>query len=124
VNLGGASNRDWLLVLVHPKCKYCQQVLHDVAHDVATSAVSASTISSVAVVSVASLPLSQEITQTLPGNVPAYFADKGSRLPVNGPVKVVPQIVRVGGDGKVTEICPSFDQCATDLQRHCSSCTL
>jgi hypothetical protein len=124
VNLGGASTHDWLLVLVHPKCKYCQQVLRDVAQDVAKSAVPASTISSVAVVSVASLPLSAEVTQALPANVPAYFADKGSRLPVSGAVKVVPQIVRVGGDGKVTAICASFDQCAADLQRHCSSCTL
>jgi hypothetical protein len=124
VNLGGTSTHEWLLVLVHPKCEYCRQVLRDVAQDAATSAVSPSTMSSVAVVSVASLPLSAEITQTLPANVPAYFADKGSRLPVSGAVKVVPQIVRVGGDGKVAAICTSFDQCAADLQRHCSSCTL
>jgi len=124
VNLGGASSHEWLLVLVHPKCKYCQQVLRDVAKDVSTSAVSASTMASVAVVSVASLPLSAEVTQTLPANVPAYFTDKGARLPVSGAVKVVPQIVRIGGDGKVAEICPSFDQCAADLQRYCSSCAL
>jgi hypothetical protein len=121
--LGGVSGHDWLLVLVHPKCKYCQQVLRDVAQDVRTSAISAATTSNVAVVSLASIQLSPEILQTLPTNVPAYFADRGN-LPGSAPVRVVPQIVRVGGDGKVAAICPTFEQCAEDLQRHCSSCVL
>src|SRR5438270_2603254 len=108
VNLGGASNHDWLLVLVHPKCKYCQQVLRDVAQDVRTSAITASTTSNVAVVSLASMQLSPEILQTLPATVPAYFADRG-RLPGSAAVRVVPQIVHVGGDGKVIATCPSFD---------------
>jgi len=123
VNLGGASNHDWLLVLVHPKCKYCQEVLRDVAKDVKTSAITASTTANVAVVSLASMQLSPEILQTLPTTVPAYFADRG-KLPGSAAVRVVPQILRVGGDGKVIATCPAFDQCAEDLQRHCSSCAL
>ena len=100
--LGGASGRDRLLVLVHPKCKYCMQLVKGIA---------ARPASNLTVVSIVPKHLSAEVTKAIPGSVPLYFIDQIQKSPLAPHAHGVPQILRVSPDGRVTEVCRSIESC-------------
>src|SRR5437016_685133 len=72
--LGGASSLESVIVLVHPRCKYCGDVLHDIA--------SRQSVPGLTVVSIAPKQLSAKVTDALPAAVPAYFVDHIEKSPL------------------------------------------
>ncbi len=104
-SLGGASDRDRLLVLVHPKCKYCMLLVKGIA---------ARPSSNLTVVSIVPKHLSAEVTKAMPASVPLYFIDQIQKSPLAPHAHGVPQILRVSADGRVTEVCRSIESCTPD----------
>jgi hypothetical protein len=102
VALGGAEQRDTIMVLIAPGCKACDVVLDQVA---------ATPRSNVTVVSLLPRQRSQGESRKVAGKVQLYFVDRIQRSPIASRAHVVPQILRIGAGGKIEEVCTSYPAC-------------
>lgn len=122
VTLGGATPHDWVLVLVHPKCKYCQKLMRTLSTRAAQSATASIDAQRLTIVSLAPAKTSGELTAAVPPALPLYFLGRGTSLPGNVHMTVVPQIIRIGANGRVAEICASIEQCTAGVGS-CATCS-
>ena len=111
ITLGGATPHGWVLVVVHPKCKYCQTLVRALSVRTAQSAGAQRDAQRLAIVSLAPEKRSAELTAGVPPAVPLYFLDRGTSLPGNVHINVVPQIIQIGANGRVAKICRTIEQC-------------
>lgn len=107
-----ASNR--LLVLVHPRCKYCDAVLSDIA---------AHPRSDVDVLSLVPQAAAPQLRSRVPAAATLYFVDRVETSPLRFRA-IVPQLLRIDGTGRVAQVCSSYRQCAEASSRSapCSNC--
>ncbi|HKR63413.1 MAG TPA: hypothetical protein VJZ00_06740 [Thermoanaerobaculia bacterium] len=111
VTLGGKAQTPSkrMLALVHPQCKYCVRLLDEIAKTPRVP-------SNLAIVSLTTLEKSAEVTQRTPPGVATYFVDHVSRTPIATRAGTVPQLLLVNAEGKVSEVCSGFAQCAQHAQ--------
>jgi hypothetical protein len=102
VALGGAAQRDTVMILFAPGCEACDVVLDQVA---------ATPRPNVTVVSLLPRQRSQTESRKVAGKVPLYFVDRVQRSPIASRAHVVPQILRIGAGGRVEEVCTSYPAC-------------
>lgn len=121
--LGGTTPHGWVLVVVHPGCKYCQALVRTVSERTAQSAGALRDAQQLAIVSLAPVQRSAELTAGAPAAVPLYFLDRGTSLPGYTNIKVVPQIVRIGANGRVAKICRTLEQCTAGVNGGCATCS-
>jgi hypothetical protein len=101
VELSGAAEAGRVLVMFIPGCDACEQVLRRIA---------ANPHPSVTVVSLMSERTARDAARNL-DKVPVYFVDDVQQSALRSRARVVPQILRVDGDGKVAEVCATYEQC-------------
>jgi len=121
--LGGPTPHGWVLVVVHPKCKYCQALVRTVGARTAQSSGTSGDTQRLAIVSLAPAKRSTELTAGLPPAVPLYFLDRGTTLPGYANINVVPQIIQIGENGRVSKICKTIDQCTGGVNDSCTNCS-
>jgi hypothetical protein len=109
--LGGPASHDSILVLVHPRCKVCDGVIDDIA---------AHPPANIAVVSIMPQRFSANDASKLPASVPIYFLDHLTGSPIAPHAHLVPQIVHVGANGSIADVCSSVLDCAA---KTCGTCT-
>jgi hypothetical protein len=115
ITLGGAKPHDWVLVVVHPRCKYCKALVRTLSTRTAQPATASKDAQPLAIVSLAPANRAAELTTGAPAALPLYFLDRGTSLPGNPDITVVPQILRIGANGQVAKICSSIDQCTAGV---------
>jgi hypothetical protein len=123
ITLGGATSHGWVLVVVHPKCKYCQALVRTLSARTSQLAGASRDVQQLAVVSLAPPNRSVELTTGLPPAVPLYFLARGARLPGSDRINVVPQIIRIGANGRVAKICRTIEQCTGGIDENCTNCS-
>lgn len=107
-----ASNR--LLVLVHPRCKYCEAVLNDIA---------AHPRSDVDIVSLVPRAAAPQLASRVPAAARLYFVERVETSPLRFRA-IVPQLLRIDGTGRVAQVCSSYGECAEAVSRlaQCDHC--
>jgi hypothetical protein len=121
--LGGATPHGWVLVVVHPKCKYCRALVRTLSERTAQSAGALRDAQRLAIVSLAPATRSAELTAGAPPTVPLYYLDRGTSLPGYAHINVVPQIIQIGANGRVAKICRTIDQCTGGVRADCVNCS-
>jgi len=112
--LGGSSARDWVMILIHPRCHQCDHLLDDM---------NARNVTQVTLVSLAPRQLARSEIEKVAPSTPLYFVERLSRSPIAEHAHLVPQILRVGADGKIREVCPTLERCGV-VPAACATCTV
>jgi hypothetical protein len=106
VALSGAAQAGRVMVMFIPGCDACESVLAQIA---------AKPSPNVTVVSLMSQKLAASAAKGLSAGVPLYFIDDIHRSSLQSRARVVPQILRLGADGKVAEVCQTYQACVEHL---------
>jgi hypothetical protein len=113
VMVGGTSGGEWVLILIHPRCHQCDHLLDDM---------SAKNVTQVTLVSLAPRQLARAEIEKVAPSIPLYFVEHASRSPIAEHAHVVPQILRVGAEGRIRQVCPSLERCGV-VPAACATCT-
>jgi hypothetical protein len=106
VALSGAAKSTRIMVMFIPGCGPCENVLDEIARKPNPN---------VTVISLMSQRLAGESAKKLTPDVPLYFIDDIRDSTLRSRARVVPQILRVGADGKVAEVCQTYETCVQHL---------
>lgn len=106
VELSGVAEAGRVLVMFVPGCDACEKVLGEIA---------AKPSPKVTVVSLMSQHLAAASAKRLAPDVPLFFIDDIHHSTLQSRARVVPQILRLGADGKVAEVCQTYQACVQHL---------
>jgi hypothetical protein len=104
--LSGDRQAGRVVVMFIPGCDACEQVLDEIARKPS---------SNVTVVSLMSQREAALSAKKLTSAVPFYFVDDIHLSTLRSRARVVPQILRVGPDGRVAEVCQTYAACIQHL---------
>jgi hypothetical protein len=106
VELSGSAQAGRVMVMFVPGCDACETVLGEIAQKPNRN---------VTVVSLMSQQMAAASAKKLSPDTSLYFVDDIHRSTLQSRARVVPQILRLGPDGKVAEVCQTYQTCIEHL---------